>query len=256
LFKNYRFAKVLEKICLRESDRVIVVVSENKTRIISLGVNPQKVFVVSNTVNLNIFKNNDSDVKNIIFDNEKRPIILYSGIVGPDRGLLTAVKSAFHFEKSNICPLIIIIGEGSYKRYLIEFVEKNDLRGKVKFLNWPGHDKIPAFINKAAICMIPQPRNDFINTTVPHKLFEFMAIGKPLLVSDALPLKRIVEETNSGLVFKSDDSKDFSDKVFELLSSDIPFGTNGLKAVKEKYNWQHDSQVLIDMYRDLNNKLN
>ena len=52
------------------------------------------------------------------------------------------------------------------------------------------------------------------------------------------------------MIYKSGDPKDFAEKVQKMLSSDIPFGENGLIAVQEKYNWEKDSQVLIKLYQN------
>ena len=53
----------------------------------------------------------------------------------------------------------------------------------------------------ADICIIPHEKCELTNTTVPNKLFEYFCYGKHVIVSDAAPLKRIINETNSGIVF-------------------------------------------------------
>ncbi len=100
----------------------------------------------------------------------------------------------------------------------------------------------------ADLCIIPQPSNSFIDTTIPHKLFEYMALSKPILVSDAKPLKRIVEETNCGSVFKSRDPRSFAEQVIKIFNSNFDFGKNGRKAVENKYNWKIEEQKLLDLY--------
>ncbi len=252
LFKNYHLAKILERICLKFSNRIIVVVEENKYRLIQLGIDPEIIYIVSNTVDLDTFLLEPKVNKSDLLKDETRPIVLYTGTVSPDRGLLTAIQSAFHFKEQLINPLLVIVGEGSYKKELINFVEKNDLKQYVRFIDWPGHNYIPLHINSASICMIPQPFNDFINTTIPHKLFEYMLMAKPLLVSDALPLKRIVEETKSGLFFKSCDAKDFAVKLKLLLTLNDDWGINGRNAVQKKFNWNIEAKELLRVYDSFN----
>jgi glycosyltransferase involved in cell wall biosynthesis len=184
--------------------------------------------------------------------NKNRPLVIYTGTVSPDRGLLTPIKSTFHFDNLGIHPLILIIGDGSYKSFLTNYVNNNNLDSYIRFLDWPGHEEILFYIQKARVCMIPQPNNEFINTTIPHKLFEYMFMEKPVLVSDAIPLKRIVEETNSGLVFKSSNPLDFATKLKILLESQIEWGNNGKKAILDKYNWKRDSKELLKLYNSYN----
>jgi glycosyltransferase involved in cell wall biosynthesis len=102
--------------------------------------------------------------------------------------------------------------------------------------------------------MIPQPNNEYINTTIPHKLFEYMHVGRPIIVSDALPLKRIITETNAGIFFISDNTEDFAGKIILLKESKIPYGENGKKAVEEKYNWSVESEKLKQIYHVLVNR--
>jgi len=103
--------------------------------------------------------------------------------------------------------------------------------------------------------MIPQPAIESNNTTIPHKLFEYMLLGKPLVVSDAKPLARIVTEANCGKVFCSFDENDFASKIIELKNSETDYGNNGKKFVEEKYNWElRDEKALLKFYDEFGKK--
>ena len=52
--------QILEKLCIKYSDRIIVVVEENKDRLLSRGVEYPKILIVSNTVDINTFDNSQS----------------------------------------------------------------------------------------------------------------------------------------------------------------------------------------------------
>lgn len=252
IFKNPEAAKLLEKICIKSVDKIIVVIEESKERLIKLGVPSEKVYVVSNTVDTETFYPNlDSSPKFFaVIDN--RPLVIYTGTVSADRGLITPIKAAEYFDKMNLDVQILIVGEGDRKKYLIEYVKQHKLDYYVKFMNWPGHDLIPNLIDKADVCMIPQPANNFINTTIPHKLFEYMFMQKPVLAADSIPMKRILNETNAGLCFRSNDPADFVQKLFDILKKKYDFGAAGKSAVAAKYNWANDAKVLLNLYKSLN----
>ncbi|MBK6913993.1 MAG: hypothetical protein IPH11_10165 [Ignavibacteriales bacterium] len=42
-------------------------------------------------------------------------------------------------------------------------------------------------------------------------------MAKPVIVSDAIPIKRIVQETNSGVYFKSGDAEDQSNAMKNII---------------------------------------
>lgn len=79
-----------------------------------------------------------------------------------------------------------------------------------------------------------------INTdaTIPHKLFQYMLEGKPVVVSSCTPLKRMVEETNNGLVFEAGNAKELADKIIDLYNNKNlrgELGKNGKKAIQGRY---------------------
>lgn len=250
LFKNPKLAKVLEGHCLNTADKLIVVVKEHKEKLISEGINHDKICVVSNTVDLETFSFNPPN--NSIIDKYKnRFIVMYTGIVSHERGLEVPIKSLKIIKTKLPSVLFMIVGEGPAVNDLQELSSKLGVENFIKFVKWPGHDSINNYMAAASVCIIPQPSNDFINSGVPNKLFEYMSQEKTILVSDAKPMSRIVREANSGGVFKSNDEKDFADKILELSQASEPFGKNGRAAVETKYNWSKDSQELVKLYKSL-----
>lgn len=257
IFKNPNLSAVLEKFCLKWSDKIIVVVDEGKDRLLKSGVDDSKVCVVSNTVDIEQWQSADELItaqQNEFAELNEKKILLYTGRVSIERGLNTAILAMKTLKKSIPEIYLLIIGNGEYVKTLSNIVQQNELTDVVKLLKWPGQENLSFFFKIASICIIPQPRNDFINTTIPHKLFEYMLQQKPVLTSDAIPFERILGETNCGLCFKSNNPENFAAVTQEILSLKIPFGQNGLNAVYEKYNWANDAQVLIKLYNDLKSK--
>lgn len=75
---------------------------------------------------------------------------------------------------------------------------------------------------------------------------------KPVIVSSCNSLKRIIEETQAGLVFEAGDDKDFAEKIFTLSNDDSmmeKFGNNGKAAVLNKYNFEEDGKKLVNLYK-------
>lgn len=81
-----------------------------------------------------------------------------------------------------------------------------------------------------------------------------MFMKKPVLVSDCKPIKRIVEETASGLIFKSGKPKDLARKIINLYRNKdlrLLYGQKGYDAVMNHYNWEKESKKLISLYKSL-----
>lgn len=251
IFKNPIIAKRYERKALQEADKVITVVDENKNRLISLGKPPEDIIIVSNTVDLETFAIEQPD-KKLVNQFKDKFVILYSGGVTVNRGLDTPIRAIKLLKEKIQNILLLIVGEGDDRERLINLTNNLSLNDYITFVDWPGHDKLSSFFAASQICMIPQPSVESNNTTIPHKLFEYMSQGKPLIVSDTKPLKRIVEETKCGVVFESFNEKDFADKVIVMRENLDFYGRNGKNSVINKYNWAlEDSNNLIKLYNSL-----
>jgi len=249
LLKNYKAAKLLEKFCIKKSYAIITVVEENSERLIKQGVDSEKIYLVSNTVDLDTFATEPID-ENILEKYRNKIVLLYAGYVTPERGLDVVVRGMSFLKEKLTSAKLLIIGNGISVPTLKKLISELSLNDFVEFIEWPGHDKLSSYFKVARIFISPQPQCEFWDTTIPHKLFEYMSKSKPVLAADSKAIKRVIEETNSGMTYETGNPENFSTKVLEILSSNIPFGENGLKAVKKTYNWEKDSKVLIKLYKD------
>ena len=247
--------QVNERKCLEEADRVIVVVDEAKERIINYRISKDKIFVVSNMVDIEYFNSVKID-EEIINRYQEKFVISYLGKFGPDRGIDVIIKAMKYLQIRNVKLLFVGTGNQNYEEYLKNLAVTCKIEKSVEFAGWQPFSKVPSYIEASDICLIPHKKNPHTDATIPHKLFQYMLMGKPVIVSNCQPLKRVVEETNSGLVFEAGDEKDLADKVIALyrdrnLRENL--GKNGRDAVLKRYNWQRESEKLLDLYKGLSN---
>jgi len=250
IFKNAHIGAMLDKYCIKRADRIIVVVDEMRDLLINRGESPDKIYVVSNTVDADLFANAEYDQK-IIDQYKDQYTILYLGTFSIERGLGTAISAMHDISKHIPSAKLLLVGGGAYEKQLKEYVQKEKASDYVEFGGWVTFDKVPSYMKAADICIVPQPSNPFIDTTIPHKIFQYMAVGKPVLTSDASPLKRIVVGTACGEYFKSEDPQSFSQAIQKIHASKTAYAENGQKAIKEKYNWENSSTELIKLYHQL-----
>jgi len=80
-----------------------------------------------------------------------------------------------------------------------------------------------------------------------------MAMGKPVVVSDAKPLARIVSETGCGLSVDVKDPKTVAKAIIHLYHDGrgVDLGRKGRRAVVNKYNFESDGEILSKLYDDL-----
>ena len=101
---------------------------------------------------------------------------------------------------------------------------------------------------RASIGLLPFHACEHINATLANKLFEYMALGLPVVASDVPPMVRILEENRAGITFRSGDGADLANKI-EMLAQDREArdlcGQAGRKASNERYNWTIDGARLV-----------
>jgi glycosyltransferase involved in cell wall biosynthesis len=109
--------------------------------------------------------------------------------------------------------------------------------------------ELPNILKDVDIGVVPFPPNEFNNHTIHNKVFDFMAFGIPLLVSDAVPLKRLVEEANCGISLRIDETtikrffNGIDDYDWETMSQ------NAWEISRTKYNWAVDESKLLRFLR-------
>jgi glycosyltransferase involved in cell wall biosynthesis len=248
--KNPKVAELLNNHVLKHANKVIVVVEEQRDNLIQHGVDMSKIHVVGNTVDVEAFEQMPID-SNLVQQYKKNFLIMYIGSFSTERGLETAIEAIKHVKKDIPHAKLLLVGDGKNTQDLKEFAISMQIEESVEFVGWVDFSKVPSYMEASDLNIIPQPSNPANDTTLPHKLFQYMLIGKPVLTSDAKPLKRIVEETKSGLSFSSQDPRDFARAVLELYKSDTNFAENGRKAVENKYNWENTSKELVKLYSTL-----
>jgi glycosyltransferase involved in cell wall biosynthesis len=79
-----------------------------------------------------------------------------------------------------------------------------------------------------------------------------MAERLPVIASDIVPLKRVIEEEKCGVIFEANCERSFVDAVGKVYADkENRMGENGKAAVLKRYNWRNDSKVLLQAFEDL-----
>ena len=256
---NYRYWRWHEARHLKKCHKIIVVVQEAAERLHKYGISDRKIVVVSNTEDETTFPVSSTITDKRIAEKYAGSwIALYVGGIGPHRGIDTVIRALPFVIKVITDFRLVIVGAKNTERNLIRAMTKeNEVSPFVEIIDWIPAEKIKDYILCSKVCLVPHNDFEHTQTTVPHKLFQYMMCKKPVLVSSCRPLVRIIKETNAGKIFRADDSVDFAKKIIDSykypdMLSEI--GLNGYKAATGAYAWRNDAKRLIRAYHELQNK--
>lgn len=239
---------------LQKTKKIIVVVEESKQYYTKRGINYNKIHIVPNYVNLEQFYQpaeilQPPETENVLPRGDIN--LLYIGAINYHRGLQEVIQALAHpkLDKYNI--KLWIVGDGSYLHQLQMLT--NDLgMENVHFFGRKPPTELPMFISMSDICLIPHFKSLHTDTTIPHKLTQYMAFKKPLLTSDCNPIKRIIQEVKCGYTYNSGDINNLVDQILLLISKRREWtvmGERAYDAVRNSYNWRISATNLIEMYK-------
>ena len=235
-------------------DRLILVTKEAKDYYIkNYNLDEKKVFVVPNYVNLddlNKFSIDDKVVKKY----SNKFMLVYFGDTGSRRGTMTILETALDLQNDheNNDVHFVIIGDSREQSKLEERVRELKLKN-VEVTGYMPIEKAVSYFSAANAGLCPFLRNIHHDTTYSNKMFQYMAFGKPVIVSDCPSQANLVKENNCGLVFTGGDSKMLKQKIIELKNEKIykELSDNSLVCVKDKFNSSVADNELSKVYASL-----
>ena len=235
-FKPFQsIAKLVEGKTLKQADRVLVINERLKSLVIKMGANPKRACVVKAGVDFAQFAETSRTKVRIQYGIEKDDIVLFfMGWLYEFSGLREVALELAKVKDSNL--KLLIVGEGDVFNELQKIREKYNLQNRVILTGKKPYQEIPSFIAASDICLLPAYNNEVMRHIVPIKLYEYMAMGKPV-ISTKLP--GVVKEFayDNGVVYVNR-PEEVVKKAAELIVNEN-LNELGAKARRfvEKYSW-------------------
>jgi glycosyltransferase involved in cell wall biosynthesis len=236
---------------LQKVDHLIIGEVSKKKRYDFLAISKPKTIIGYYPV-LKYFNYNKPDLL-------KEEIILgYAGVITFERGiknLLNVCKSITgkYFQKKFT---LLMFGKFTYQKEEIDFKQivstTNNLA--VEFVDWTDYDKMSSVIERMDICFDLRIRNFIYSNSLPIKLFEYMACGKPFIYSDIKPIRDEIDYEKYGFLVNPDNDSEIINAIESYLNNPKlaeVHSINARKLIEENKNWESESKKLIDLVNKL-----
>lgn len=237
----------------QKADHLITVIDEAVERYYSLGIPKEKITVVANYVNQSEFLTCE-DNQEILNRYKDKFVISYIGGFDVHRGIKVVIKAVPEIVKHISSFKLVLVGQGRNIDDLQNLANRLNIANYISFEGWQPPSYLPSYIKASDVCLIPHLKTVHTDNTIPHKLFHYMLLEKPVVATNCNPIKRIVEETKCGLIYENKNSQQLAKAVIKLYYSESlrqQMGANGKKAVMEKYNWEKTSRNIVNLYKEL-----
>jgi len=175
-------------------------------------------------------------------------IILYQGIIAPNRGLEQLVETNRYLPAKY---KIVFLGHDSGRRVFLEDkVKELQLQGRVFFLDPVPVEKVIDYAASADLgtCLV-NPEIMSHRLTLPNKLFECMTAGTPVITSEAY--RDLVDTAGYGRTCSHSDPKAIASTIETIFADPEGYSkmaANACAAARNTYNWQAESRKLLNLY--------
>ena len=179
-----------------------------------------------------------------------RRILLYQGSIQEFRGIEESIEAVTLLERC----VLVIIGYGYHRPTLEDMVNRRGLDDRVRFFGPIPNDELLYYTASAdvGLCVIRGQSLSY-RWSMPNKLFEYMMAGIPVVASDFEEMGRVVREEGVGTVCDPDDPQSIAAAVRAII--DDPDAQARFRAATRvaitRYNWDHEEQKLLALYRRL-----
>lgn len=249
LFKNPTFAAAMERFSIRNAARVIVMIEESRDRLLRMGVPGAKILIGSNTPS-------PIDSPPRKHANNGRLKLFYVGFVTRIRGLDNALEGIATYKRTFPDGPEIefdIVGKGAARQELEALATRLGIADCVHFHGWQEKEVVDELYRASDVGVLTYHVCGHWNHTIPNKLFDYMRSGIPVLATDVVPIRRIVEDVGCGLIFRDCDAAGCANALAALGDPDLrnTMGSRGHAAVRERYNWEVDGTRILELFADL-----
>lgn len=228
------FRKTVER-----ADLIITVSDELRQDVEAFG--QANTVVIGNGVDFDLFANNHRAVPDELA-NVPPPVIMYVGVFSDwfDFDLVARVaRECSHAS-------VVLVGPAISDRARSGLAELSRLSNVLLVGSQP-HEKLPAFIRCASVCMIPFLKNDLIRRFSPNKMYEYLAAGKPVVTLD---YTKEIDDLKT-IVSVARNADEFIANILRELQN--PRDPKVLQQAAQARSWRAISHRVVDEIRDAMN---
>lgn len=244
-----------ERFVLRRADAVLAVSEPLREYAVSLGVEAERVHVVPNGVDTELFRPEGPDPGvRARWGLGDGPVLGFVGGLRPWHGVGVLPALLESLRRRHEGARLVIAGDGPLRGELERDLRERGLAGSAVFTGWMPHAEVADLIRTFDVALAPYPRPDHDFYFSPLKLFEYMACGVPVVTTALGQIPEIVRDGETGLLCPPGDRAALLDACDRLLGDHAlrtRLGKAAAKEIRNRYTWDRNAARAIEIARSL-----
>jgi glycosyltransferase involved in cell wall biosynthesis len=197
---------------------------------------------------------NKNKAKKKLKINKKNHVILFFGIITPDKGIEILIKSIPSIKKEVKDIKILLVGPVRdnwkyYEKIIKEFKVDNDI---VRIPRYVPLKKAYLFFSASDVVVLTH--KEITNSSIPFVAYNYK---RPIVASNVGGFKEIIKNNETGLLFQNENISELSKKIIFILKHDKlakKWGENGYKLmIKGKYSWANIEKKYRNLFIKISN---
>ena len=238
-FKIFRpLAKVIQKRIIKNSTIVLAINQNLRDYIVNFTTDPPLTKVIPAGIDSQRFdplKIDSLPVRRKYGISKDDLVLFFMGWIYPFSGLKEVILGISKIKDKHPNIKLMIVGDGDYYPQLKEIIKDNSVMDQVILTGRRPFEEIPQLIAISDVCLLPAYNNEVMRNIVPIKMYEYLAIHKPVISTKLLGVMR--EFGNDNGVIYVDKPEDVINKATQLSKGDIKRISFMAKRFIKKYDW-------------------
>lgn len=217
---RYRLTRNLESYALRRVDAITTICEGLRGDIVARGIPAQKVTVIPNAVNVEDFHMGGSPDRQFAeqLGVNGKLLLGFIGSFYAYEGLSVLLHALPAMLKRNRDIRVLLVGGGPQEKELKALAVRLGLEDKVIFTGRVPHEQVQRYYNLIDILVYPRLKMRLTDLVTPLKPLEAMAQGRLVAASDVGGHIELIQDAETGILFKAGDPDALADKVVGLIS--------------------------------------
>ncbi len=249
--RKIRLYEKLDKFFLRLSNHIVAVSYGQRKKILALGVNPEKISVIHNAINLAVNPEpNQSTLRSELGLPESAIIIASAGRLSPEKNYGGMIKAAREVAELNSSTYFVIFGEGFLRSELESQIVAEGLEGR--FLLPGFRTDLQAVLHDIDIFMLPS-----FTEGLPNVVLEAYAAHKPVVATRVGGTPEVVQDGISGFLTRPDQPELMARHILALVDNPAlrsQMADAGYRYVAQEFSFERQTGEYEDLYDAIHNR--